>query len=136
MMAEHKHLVASGAHVYGKSCGGARVTQHTHLTVEEIAVALALFAAVHRVKPGDVRAHLETTQREAFGEAHDWVSSNPTIVAQLKSRPEVLEAGMFRVEETKGFFGKFFAKRAATEDEAAFWYDASTRDHAQASRRR
>ena len=130
-------LVAGGAHVYGKSCGGARVTQHTHLTVEEVTVALALFGDLHGLKPGEVRAHLETTQREAFAEAHDWVASNPSIVAQLRSRPEVIEAGMFRVEETKGFFGKLFAKRAAIEDEAAFCYAAgSSREHAQAGRRR
>jgi hypothetical protein len=117
-------LVTSGAHVYGKSCGGARITQHTHLTVEEAAVALALFAATHELKPATVREHLETTQREAFAEAHDWLTSNPVIVAQLKSRPEVLEAGMFRIEETKGFFGKLMAKRAAMKEEDALWYGA------------
>ena len=60
------------------------------------------------------------TQREAYGEAVDWVSSNPAIVTQLRTRPLALEAGMFRVEETKGFFGKLLARRAAAEEEAAF----------------
>ena len=113
-------LVTSGAHVYGKSCGGARISRHTHLALEEAAVALALFAELHGVKTGAVKAHLETTQREAFGEAHDWVTSNPAIVTQLRTRPEMLEAGMFRIEETKGFFGKLMARRAASEEEAAF----------------
>jgi hypothetical protein len=113
-------LITSGAHVYGKSCGGARVSRHTHLALEEAAVALALFAERHGVKPSVVKAHLETTQREAFAEAHDWVTSNPAIVTQLRTRPEVLEAGMFRLEETKGFFGKLLARRAASEEEAAF----------------
>ena len=122
-------LITSGAHVYSKSCGGARVTQATHLMLEECAVALALFAAVHGIKSAAVREHLETTQREAFGLAHDWATSNPAIVAQLASRPEVLEAGMFRVEETKGFFGKLFAKRAATAEEAAFSFGDAKRRH-------
>ena len=113
-------LMVSGAHVYGKSCGGARVSRHTHLALEEIAVALALFAAHHDIKASVVKEHLETTQREAFAEACDWVESNPTIVTQLRTRPEVLEAGMFRCEETKGFFGKLFARRAAKEEERAF----------------
>lgn len=113
-------LIASAAHVYGKSCGGARVSRHTHLALEETAVLLALFARLNGVKPGSARAHLEVTQREAFGEADDWVSSNPALVTQLRTRPEILEAGMFRVEETKGFFGKLMARRAALEEEAAF----------------
>lgn len=113
-------LIASGAHVYGKSCGGARVSRHTHLAIEEASVALALFAALHRMKPSQAKTYLETTQLEAFGEAHDWVESNPAIVTQLRTRPEVLEAGMFKVEPTKGFFGKLFARRAAEEEESAF----------------
>ena len=113
-------LVTSGAHIYGKSCGGASVSRHTHLALEEAAVALALFAELHGVRSGAAKAHLEVTPREAFAEAHDWVTSNPAIVAQLRTRPEMLEAGMFRLEETKGFFGKLLARRAASEEEAAF----------------
>jgi hypothetical protein len=113
-------LVASGAHVYGKSCGGARVSRHTHLAVEEVTVALALFTAHHGIKPSVAKTNLETTQREAFVEAYDWVESNPAIVTQLRTRPEVLEAGMFTCEPTKGFFGKLMARRAASEEERAF----------------
>jgi hypothetical protein len=113
-------LVVGGAHIYGKSCSGASVSRHTHLALEEAAVALALFAELHGVKPSAVKANLEITQREAFGEAHDWVTSNPAIVAQLRTRPEVLEAGMVRIEETKGCVGKLLARRAASEEEAAF----------------
>jgi len=112
--------VASGAHVYGKSCGGARVSRHTHLAVEEVTVALALFTAHHGIKPSVAKTNLETTQREAFVEAYDWVESNPAIVTQLRTRPEVLEAGMFTCEPTKGFFGKLMARRAASEEERAF----------------
>jgi len=113
-------LIVSGAHVYGKSCGGARISRHTHLTVEEASVALALFVALHGKKPSVARAHLETTQREAFAEALDWVESNPLLLAQLRTRPEVLEAGLFRIEEPKGFLAKLFARRKASEEEAAF----------------
>ncbi len=113
-------LVIGGAHVYGKSCGGASVSHHTHLSVEEAAVGLALFAAHHGLRPAVAKRHLETTQNEAFGDAYDWVESNPGIVTQLRTRPEVLEAGMFRCEETKGFFGKLLARRAASEEESAF----------------
>ena len=113
-------IILSGAHVYRKGCGGARVSRHTHLAVEEAAVGLALFTALHGMKPSSVRAHLETTQNEAFGDAVDWVESNPAIAMQLRARPEVLEAGMFRCEPTKGFFGKMLARRAALQEEQAF----------------
>jgi hypothetical protein len=113
-------IVASAAHVYGKSCGGAQIASYTHLSLEELTVALALFAAHHGVKTAEVKAHLETTQREALAEATAWVESNPAIVTQLRTRPEVLEAGMFRCEETKGFFGKLLARRTAAEEERAF----------------
>jgi hypothetical protein len=112
-------LVTSGAHVYAKSCGGVHVGRHTHLSVAEAAVGLALFAAVHGVKPKVAKSHLDVTPREAFVEAHDWVESNPAIVAELQQRPEVLEAGLFRCEETKGFFGKLLARRAVREEEEA-----------------
>ena len=113
-------IVAGGGHVYGKSCGGARISRHTHLALEETCVALALFAGLQRIKPATVRAHLETTQREAFDEARDWVESNPALVTQLRTRPEMLEAGMFQCEQPKGFFGKLLARRAAAEEERAF----------------
>jgi hypothetical protein len=113
-------IVASAAHVYGKSCGGAHIASYTHLSLEELAVALALFAAHHGVRTTEVKAHLETTQREALAEATAWVDSNPAIVTQLRTRPEVLEAGMFRCEETKGFFGRLLARRTAAEEERAF----------------
>ena len=112
-------LVIGGAHVYGKSCGGARSPPHAPL------------GGGGRGRPGAFRGapwpqargregHLETTQNEAFGDAYDWVESNPGIATQLRTRPEVLEAGMFRCEETKGFFGKLLARRAASEEESAF----------------
>ena len=113
-------LLANGAHVYGKSCGGARVSCHTQLALEEISVALALFTRLHDVKPKTVKAYFEVTQREAFDDAYDWVTSNPSLVTQLRARPEILEAGLFRCEETKGFFGKNLAARAAAQEERAF----------------
>jgi hypothetical protein len=109
-------LLCNGAYVFGKSCGGVRVTQHTHLSVEEMTVALALFANVHGFKPGVVRAHLDTTQRDAFAEATRWVDSNPELVASLCERPEVLTDGIFKIEPIKlmaGLFGRIFARRAS-----------------------
>jgi hypothetical protein len=106
-------VVASGAAHYKKGCGGMRMHQGTHLGVNEAAVALALFARVHAVKPGDCRRHLETTQREAFDEALDWVDSNPELVARLRDAPAALADGFFDIHETKSVLGRLLAKRKA-----------------------
>ena len=59
-------LLANGAYIYGKSCGGASVVQATRHSVEEITHLLALFVRQHEVKPGSLRSALELTPREAL----------------------------------------------------------------------
>jgi hypothetical protein len=105
-------ILLSGACVYMKSCGGLRAQVGTHLDVSELSVALALFLRVHGLKPGAARAHLETTQREAFDEALRWVDSNPALVAALQAHPETLTDGIFELSEAKGILGRLFAKKA------------------------
>jgi len=105
-------LLHNGSYVYGKSCGGARVHQATHLSVAEHAVVLALFCRLHGVKPGVARGHLGTTQREAFDEAVAWCDSNEAIVDALRDRPAVLEEGLFTIEPVRGVFGRLFKRRA------------------------
>ncbi len=112
-------LLTSGAYVYGKSCGGVRMRQATHLTVDEHAHLLALFCRVHDKKPGAARAHLETTQKEAFEGALAWVDSNPEIVAALQSHPETLTDGLFSIAAPKGLLGRLFGKKATTPDAIA-----------------
>ncbi len=108
-------LLTSGAYVYGKSCGGVRMHQHTHLTVEEHATLLAIFCAVHDHKPAVAKAHLDTTQREAFAEAWAWVASNAQLMSDLRHRPELLADGVFAIEPVKGVLGRLFGKRAADD---------------------
>jgi hypothetical protein len=110
-------LLTSGAYVYGKSCGGVRMHQHTHLSVEEHATLLAIFCGVHGIKPGEAKAHLDTTQREAFAEGWAWVTSNDRLMGDLRSRPEMLADGVFAVEPVKGVLGRLFGRRARPEDE-------------------
>jgi hypothetical protein len=110
-------LLSNGAYVFGKSCGGVRVQQHTHLSVEELTVALALFAKVHDVRAGLARTYLDTTPREAFAEAVHWADSNPELIGDLRDRPEVVVDGIFKLEPTKfmaGLFGRLFAGSRAS----------------------
>jgi hypothetical protein len=104
-------LLANGAAVWTKSCGGLRAFRASVLSVEELTVALALFAAVHRTKASVVRAHLGATQREALDCAEEWVESNPLLVESLRDRPALLEAGLFDVEPARGLVGRWLHNR-------------------------
>ena len=104
-------LLANGAAVWAKSCGGLRMAQGTVLPVEEIAVGLALFAAVHRHDPSRARKHLSLTQREAFEVACDWVDSNPMLVEALRDRPDELAGGPIDLEPVRGILGHCLHKR-------------------------
>jgi hypothetical protein len=79
--------------------------------VEEATVALALFAAIHGVKASEARAHLGTTQREAFDLAAEWAESNPLLVEALRDRPATLEAGAIDLEPVRGVLGRWLHKR-------------------------
>jgi hypothetical protein len=104
-------LLANGAAVWAKSCGGLRMASGTALSVEETAVALALFVNVHVVKPSEARRNLRATQREAFDLAFAWTESNPLLVDALRDRPALLESGVFDIEPVRGLFGRWLHKR-------------------------
>jgi hypothetical protein len=112
-------LLVGGSYIFGKSCGGVRVEQCTHLDVMELSVALALFTRLHGHKPSHAKRHLEVTQREAVGEALAWVDSNPDVLANLRERPELLADGVFDVRPAHGVFGvlfrRWFGGRGAVE---------------------
>ena len=113
-------LLVNGAAVWAKSCGGLRMAQATELSVDEAAVALALFVAVHRLKPSLATAHAGATQREALDRAMAWVESNPLLVEGLRDRPELLQGGAFTLEPTRGVLGRWLHKRKVErEGEAA-----------------
>lgn len=111
-------LLANGAAVWAKACGGLRMACATALSVEEVGVALALFTAVHRRKPSEARAHLGTTQREAFDTAFEWVDSNRALVEALRERPVMLEPGAFAIEPVRGTFGRWLHKRKQENEQS------------------
>lgn len=110
-------ILLNGASLYKKGCGGVKRHQATFLSVEELALALALFVRVTDAKPGRVRKHLAVTQREAFDNALSWVDDQPKLVKALADDPETLEDGIFVLEEKKGLFGKLLAKKRSDGDD-------------------
>lgn len=104
-------ILLNGASVYKKGCGGMRQHQGTFLSVEELALACALFVRVTDRKPGIVRRHLAVTQREAFDVALDWVDGQPKLVRALTKDPESLADGIFTLEEKKGLLSRLLTRK-------------------------
>ena len=117
-------LLIGGSALYAKACGGLRMHRVTHLSVNELAVLLALFVKVHDKKPASARKNLETTQSESFDEAMRWVDSNEALVARLRALPESLEGGAFAIEPTKSLLGRWFQKKS--EADAPIGFDAAS----------
>jgi len=110
-------LIHQGSYVYGKSCGGARVQKATQLSVEELGVALALFTRHHEIKASHARGHLDTTQREAFDQALEWVDSNEDIVDGIRERPEEIALGFFEIEPVRGLLGRLLSRQARKRED-------------------
>jgi hypothetical protein len=111
-------IVANGSHVVSKSCGGIRVTRATTLPVEEIGVALAMFAARFGVEAEQARRHLEPTPREAFDEGAAWVRANASTVRLLETSPRAIEEGAYRLKPARGWLARTFgfgAKKAPAD---------------------
>ena len=104
-------LLVNGAAVWAKGCGGLRMAKATVLPVDELAVALALFVAVHEIKPAVAKAHFGATQREAFDDACEWVESNDALVGALRDTPEILVGGLFEVQPVRGLLGRWLARK-------------------------
>ncbi|MEO7108910.1 MAG: hypothetical protein ABI183_00615 [Polyangiaceae bacterium] len=102
-------ILANGAYIYGKSCGGARVVQATRLSLEEHTHLLALFLRHHDIKPSLARSELDTTAREAFDAALIWVDSNREIATALREHPASLAAGYFKIQPARAGLGRIFA---------------------------
>jgi hypothetical protein len=85
-------LLANASYMYAKGCHGVHVDRATVLQVNEVAVALALFAAIHGRSPREFTHQLDPTQREAFAEAKSWVDSNGKLLKRLKRDPGAVAA--------------------------------------------
>jgi len=124
-------LLLGGAAHYAKGCGGLTLHRVTALSVGELAVGLALFVRVHGAKPGVARAQLETTQREAFDAALQWVDSNEALVKRLRVSPDDLADGLFTFEAARGKVSRLFSRKKdddlAPPDPRSFAPKASTR---------
>ncbi|MCL2825486.1 MAG: hypothetical protein FWD57_15955, partial [Polyangiaceae bacterium] len=99
-------LIANASHIFSKGCGGVRVERSTALTVEESALALALFVAL-REKTQSFKAEMAATQQSAFSEATLWTDSNQKVINRLKRDPaEVARDDMLELREAKPWLAR------------------------------
>jgi hypothetical protein len=112
-------LVANGASIWSKACGGLRMARCTALSAEEAAVGLALFLALHGERPSRARKYLGATQREALAGACDWVDSNPELIERLRESPSTLVGPTIALEPVRGIFGDWLHRRAAKKPREA-----------------
>jgi hypothetical protein len=104
-------LLANGAAVWAKSCGGLRMAKATRLSVEEITIALALFLGVGGEPPSAARAYMPATQREALDSALAWMESNHLLVETLRDHPDFLVRGTIDLEPARGPLGRWLHRR-------------------------
>lgn len=127
-------LLFNGACVYKKACSGMRRHQATHLGLEELAFALALFVRTTDAKAGTVRKHLAVTQKETFDAALAWVDTQPTLVRTLVDSPDTLTDGVFSFEARKGLLSRLFG--GSKKDELATFTPAPRRERSEDELRR
>jgi len=114
-------LLLEGSHIYRKSCGGPSIARTTTLGPTEVALVLALSAAVNEQPLRKVTKYLSATQSEAFGEASAWADTNAATVATLRADPARVARGEFSLKETSSWLGRWLGskvKRAPSLDSA------------------
>jgi len=99
-------LLANGSHIYSKGCGGVRISSATALPVDEITVALAVYAKLHGASPRAVRTHLDPTPRARFDEAVRWAEANAGVVGLVRSDRAALEADTYALSEARGWLSR------------------------------
>jgi hypothetical protein len=104
-------LLLEGSHIYRKSCGGPSIARTTALGPTEVALVLALSAAVNEQSLRKVSKHLSATQSAAFSEAAAWADSNPVLMQSLRTAPERVARGEFQLRETNSWLGRWLGSK-------------------------
>ncbi len=94
-------LIANGAGIQVKGCGGVKVHAATSLPAPQAALALALVvereARRGRPAPEGLSAGLDPVARDLFGAARTLVRQNRDLVRRLDDAPAPLERGDFKL---------------------------------------
>lgn len=102
-------LLLEASHLYSKSCGGPSIGKATALGCGQLALPFALFVAAegHKLRPA--LAQLAVTQRTVVDEAWVVAQSNPALVERLKTAPERVARGDFKLGEARSWLSRLFS---------------------------
>jgi hypothetical protein len=99
-------LVANGSYIYMKGCGGVNVHSATRMPVDEVTIALAVYARLHDISERAVSKHLEVTPSAHFEEAAAWAASNAPVVRMLRSDPEAIRKDLYTLSSARSWLAR------------------------------
>ena len=133
-------LVSNGSYIYMKGCSGVNVHSATRMPVEQVTLALGIYARLHDVPERAAAKHLELTPRECFGEAAAWAASNASTVRMLRSNPEAIHEGLYSLSPARSWLARALglgakkSVRATDEDLAELEQSLAAKSKAAAPR--
>lgn len=99
-------LIANGAGIEVKGCGGVKIHSATALSAPQATLALALAVEREitrgRAEPQGLEAGLDAVARAMFAAAQAFVRQNRDIVRRLDDSPDALEEGNFKLRSGLG----------------------------------
>jgi hypothetical protein len=113
-------LAANGSYIYAKGCGGVQVHSATRMPVDEIALALAIYARLHRVPDRAAARHLQVTPRAHFDESAVWASSNASLVRMMRDDPARIASDDYTIGEARSWLARALGigkKRSSSADD-------------------
>lgn len=116
-------LVANGAGIEVKGCGGVKVHAATALSAPQAVLALALCLEREGVRgrevPPGLEAGLDAVARDLLGPARAFFTQNRDVVRRLDDAPDALEEGNFKLRSGLGLGARVLATlgfKKAAED--------------------
>ncbi|HWA72822.1 MAG TPA: hypothetical protein VG937_10825 [Polyangiaceae bacterium] len=102
-------LLLEASHLYAKGCGGPSIGKATALGCNQLALPFALFVATEGHKMRPALAELAVTQRAVVDEAWALVQSNRALIERLKTDPERVARGDFKLGEARSWLSRLFS---------------------------
>jgi hypothetical protein len=113
-------LLANGAHVLVKGCGGLKAHVATVLPVEEHAVLVALFCKLFAADARAVPTHLDEGARAAFGPALRLVEANDAAVRLVRDDPALVASNRWLLAKPRtGLLARWFGSDGPAPRDAA-----------------
>lgn len=121
-------LMLQGAYIYAKSCSGPQVASVTKIKLGELAIAVAVFAALDDHALAPALKELDATQRAALTEAQDLMRANRALLETLAADPLKIADGHFELEAPGSFLSNWMKRRRQSKTSNALDQANATMD--------